>query len=369
MSLLKKTKFYSLDKIKKYDATYNIIFGQRSNGKTTAVLLEGIKNYFNDSSQMGIIRRWDMDLIGARASQVFESDIIKETIIKLSGNKYQGVLYKSRKWYMCSYDDEGKAIPCETPFAFAFALSQMTHDKSISYPGIKLILFDEFLERGGKYLVDEFTIFMNTLSTIIRNRTDVVIYMCGNSVTRFAPYWVEMGIHIEKQKQGTIDLYVYGEGKLTVAVEYTADNNVTSKTNEKYFAFDNSPKLKMITQGSWEFDLYPHLQENMKYKPKDILNHFFIDFNNELYQCEVVNLDDLYFIHIHRKTTPLKDKDNDLIYSLEYDPRPNHLRRLNKPINQLTARIWTLFEREKVYFQDNAVGDAITSYLNQIIRK
>ena len=39
MSILKRTpKFYTLDKIKKKKAIYNVIIGERSNGKTYAVL-------------------------------------------------------------------------------------------------------------------------------------------------------------------------------------------------------------------------------------------------------------------------------------------------------------------------------------------
>ena len=38
-----KRKYYSLDAIKKKNATYNVIFGERSNGKTYALLQNGVK--------------------------------------------------------------------------------------------------------------------------------------------------------------------------------------------------------------------------------------------------------------------------------------------------------------------------------------
>ena len=34
---MSKVKYYTLDKILEYNADYNIIYGERSNGKTTAV--------------------------------------------------------------------------------------------------------------------------------------------------------------------------------------------------------------------------------------------------------------------------------------------------------------------------------------------
>ena len=40
-----KPKYYSLEKILKEEADYNIIYGERSNGKTTAVLLYALERY------------------------------------------------------------------------------------------------------------------------------------------------------------------------------------------------------------------------------------------------------------------------------------------------------------------------------------
>lgn len=60
MSILKrKPKYYSLNNIKKKDAVYNVIFGERSNGKTYAVLKEGIRHYFETGGQLAIVRRYN----------------------------------------------------------------------------------------------------------------------------------------------------------------------------------------------------------------------------------------------------------------------------------------------------------------------
>lgn len=55
-------KFYSLENIKKTGATYNVIFGERSNGKTYSVLLEGLKEYVKHGGQLAIVRRWKEDI-------------------------------------------------------------------------------------------------------------------------------------------------------------------------------------------------------------------------------------------------------------------------------------------------------------------
>ena len=56
------------------------------------------------------------------------------------------------------------------------------------------ILFDEFITRS-MYLPDEFVIFTNVLSTIIRDRNNVKIFMCGNTVNKYCPYYKEMGLN------------------------------------------------------------------------------------------------------------------------------------------------------------------------------
>lgn len=47
--MFKKQKFYSLDNILSHNATYNVIFGERSNGKTYSVLKLGLENFVNEN--------------------------------------------------------------------------------------------------------------------------------------------------------------------------------------------------------------------------------------------------------------------------------------------------------------------------------
>lgn len=183
--------------------------------------------------------------------------------------------------------------------------------------------------------------------------------MLGNTVNKFCPYFKEMGLsNILKQQQGSIDVYTYGDSKLKVAVEY-ADNTKRFKKNNFYFAFDN-PKLKMITGGSWELNIYPHAP--VKFKPKNILFTYFIDFNDQLYQCEIVNVNNNLFTYIHIKTTPIKNK-NDLVYSLDYRPSMYYNRSILNPKNEIEKKITWFFIHDRVYYQDNDVGDAINNYL------
>lgn len=355
-------KYYSTAAIDKRDATYNVIFGERSNGKTYALLLKTLKAYAKNGAQMAYVRRWKEDITGRRASQLFAGINENKEVEKATKGEFTGVHYYAGKFYLCNYDENGKAIYGDNDIlGFTFSLSDGEHNKSTSFPNIKTIVFDEFLT-NKLYLNDEFVHFMNTVSTIVRKREDVKIYMLGNTVNKYCPYFKEMGLeHIQKMKQGTIDVYQYGDSHLTVAVEYckTIDNG-DSKGANKYFAFNN-PKLSMITGGAWELNIYPHLP--YKYKNKDILLTYFIEFSDNIYQCEVINIKDDYFTYIHNKTTPIKDENNDLVYSLDYSPKPNYNRSIFRPINGVQKKILWFFMNDKVFYQDNNVGDAIANFL------
>lgn len=356
----KKFHYYSLKNIQRKDATYNVIFGERSNGKTYAVLKQALENYKKDGSQFAYVRRWQDDIKARRASTVFNGLAEDGTIEKLFDGEYTGVTYYSGKFYLCTFDDNGKAIYSDSDvLGYTFALSETEHGKSNSYPRVTLIMFDEFLTKH-LYLPDEFVLFMNTISTIVRLRTNVKIYMLGNTVNKFCPYFQEMGLnHIREMKQGSIDVYSYGDSKLKVAVEYTA-NTASNKKNNFYFAFNN-PKLAMITGGAWELNIYPHLPT--KYKPHNVKFIYFIVFNDQTFQCEVVDKKPYYFTYIHLKTTPLKDKDNDLIYTTDYVPKMNYNRNIMKPITELQKNIKWFYVTDRVYYQNNDVGDSINNYL------
>ena len=353
-------KYYSLNKINKKDATYNVIFGERSNGKTYATLKQVLENYFSDGSQFAYIRRWSVDVQPKRMNNLFNAIIEDGYLEKLSGGKFTAIFYRTGRFYLCTYNDKGKPIYNEEDIiGYAFSLSENEHNKANSYPRVTTIIFDEFLT-NKIYLPDEFILFMNTVSTIVRQRTNVKIYMLGNTVNKFCPYFKEMGLtNILTMKQGTIDLYTYGETKLKVAVEY-ADSKKKFKKNNFYFAFNN-PKLKMITGGSWELNIYPHAP--VKWRPKDILFTYFIDFNDSIYQCEIISKDDNVFTYIHEKTTPIKNPDKDIIYTLDYNPKINYNINILKPLNDYQTKITWFYTHDRVYYQNNNVGDAINNYL------
>lgn len=369
-----KQKFYSIRHLLQLhpDAHYYMVYGQRSNGKTYSTLDYCLEDYFKNGNQFAYIRRWKEDIKQSKMINLFSGLIRDNKISKYSKDKWNEIQYHNRAFYLVRYEEEinneGKItrrkIIDDNPFCYVFVLSEEEHEKGFETPLIKNIIFDEFIART-RYLPDEFVIFTNVLSTIIRNRGNIKIFMLGNTVNRFSIYFSEMGLtNIKSQKIGTIDVYNYGESGLKVVVEFS-DFPMKKKPSDVYFAFSN-PKLQMITKGNWEIAIYPHLQKNMKYAPKDIKYKYYIIFDDVLLQADIIYLKEqkLLYTFIHIKTTPLEDDSNNLIYSLEPNPKPNYRRNLLKPFSQLEKLIIDMFLKDKVFYQSNEIGDIVRNYIN-----
>lgn len=358
-------KYYNPAKLLSKDARYSIVFGLRSNGKTYAFLKIILDNYIKTGRQGAYVRRMDEDVRPKRAGRIFAPfyEGTKNYIQKITNGEFDSVRLRGNAFYLVKFDSESRKLTYDImPFCYVFSLSSMEHDKSTSYPLITSIFFDEFITRGS-YLNDEFVLFANVISTIRRDRMDVKIYMAANATCKYAcPYWVEMGIkHIKKMTPGMLDVYTYGGSGMRVAVEYAEPDARKAKQDLEYFAFDN-PQLKMISSGEWEVPMYPHCP--CKYERSNIVYTYFIHFDGELLQCDIIRFGLNDFTFIHRKTTALQERRSDIIYS---DVPSGDIRyRYNiKVITDPRSKIiWSYFQRGKVFYQDNDVGEIVNAYLN-----
>lgn len=369
-------KYYSYDKVDATNADYRMVIGERSDGKTFGIWEKIIKTYAETGRQSVYLRRYDFDLTGARAKKAISDMEEHRMVEKYTGKAWTNIYYYAGAWYFCKYKDkkdkkgnikegERQRIVADEPFCYGMALNSDQHDKSTGgYPKVKIICFDEFMVRSTStmgYLVEEFVRFMNTLKTIIRDKKDCVIYMLGNTVSRYCPYFREMGLtNIKKQQQGSIDLYQMGDSGLTVAVEYCGERKKNKEIN-RYYAFDN-PRLKMITEGKWEIDVHPHLP--CRYRDKDVLFSFFIKFDGELLKCDIILKENNYFIFCMPKTTPIKDPDHDVVFADSYDPRPNWGTSIFSGGRKIDTAIRRLLSGGHVFFADNETGEVFYNYLN-----
>lgn len=357
-------EFYNIRRLLKEnpDCYYYLVYGERSNGKTYSALDYALDNYFHKGEQFAYIRRFGEDVRKKNLGTLFSAHIKNGVIEKYSDGVYDGMDYTSNRFIPTWHNvDTDRIMSADKPAGFVFDLHAMEHHKSTSYPDVTTIIFDEFLSRQG-YLPNEFVLFTNTLSTIIRLRDNVKIIMLGNTVNKYCPYFQEMGLkHIRNQKQGSIDVYKYGDSGLSIAVEYVAPMAENGgKPSDIYFAFDN-PHLKMITSGAWEISIYPHLEE--RFLPKDVVFTFFVEFERDLLQCQIVCNDAGYYMFVHPKTTPIKDVENDIVYTSYPSQRWNYRTGFINAGDKLSRVINTLIQENRIFYSDNETGEVLRNYI------
>ena len=74
-------------------------------------------------------------------------------------------------------------------------------------------------------------------------------------------------------------------------------------------------------------------------------------------------MDDKCFTFKHAKTTPIKDPDESLIYSLSYSERPNVKRKLISTASDIEAKVTRFFVTDKVFYQSNEIGEIVRNYI------
>lgn len=367
MSVFRDPYYHISELEKKYpNALYYMVFGEKSNGKTYSILEKIIDNYTKNGEQGCVLRRWDTDFKGQTGRTMFNAFVENGYIEKKTKGKFDGIQFYNGVWTLTKRDYEGdpnKLIKDEKPMCYAFSLNNVEHMNGSSYQGITTVLFDEFMSRRG-YIPDEFVLFETALSNIIRRRTNVKIYMMGNTINKSCPYFREMGLnHVNNMKQGETALYTYGDTRLKVAVEHSGTAlKKGAKPSDMYFAFDN-PALDMITQGDWQIKAYPH--RPVKFTPKDIQFIYFIIFEEQILQCEIVMTGNYNFTFVHPKTTPLQNPEKDLIFDQNTNGLFNYSRKITQGMNKISIvrKILEYYNNEKIFYSDNSTGEIMRNYI------
>lgn len=240
---MKKSIYWNILKILGYKADFNLVIGQRGNGKSFGVLKHFLELYKKTKKRFCYIRRWDEDIKASKMELLFAP--FPNVIDELFGQEFS-IAYRNHKFYLVNAD--GVKVDC---IGYVLSLSSSHHTKSVSYTNVGSILLDEFIKMAGEQeLKDELSRFDNILSTIIRgDNTNVVIWMLANTVSKYSPYFLRFGIDINKLEQGTItckDINLETGEVLRVAIEYCEFNEEASKKISKYTT------NAMIKSGKWE---------------------------------------------------------------------------------------------------------------------
>ena len=362
--LFNDPRFFDPRELDNLNADFNLAFGEKGNGKTTGCLTLFLYCYFRFGYEFVITRRWRDDFTGSRAKTTFNDIVARGIITKMSGGLWDGVAYWQSAWYLTKTDTKkNKVIKDVQPFCWARALTQMEHDNGSQFPQVHRIFFDEFLTTNE--IKDEFVLFMKVYDNIKRRKEDFKVFMAGNTVSYVSAYWDGFGINAHKLEQGQIAVFEDSNKGRTVrvAAEYCKDvMQEGEKATIAVFA-EKNPKLKMITEGTFEIGTYPRPP---KILPKEILMRFFVDADAEyLIMGSLVQQEQNLFLVFNQHTTEIKD-ENALIFSIDAQTKWNIINSWSSKIKAVQI-IKNLISEKKVFYDKNLTGNVLESFWNRFI--
>ena len=222
-----------------HNMLFNVIVGNRGGGKSYGAKQWAIDNFIKNKEQFGYIRRYKEDL---REPMVqFFKDIEWQ---------YPDYEFKTDSKYFyirLKPADEKQKWTDEDIAGYGFTLSTASNKKSISYPDITTLIFDEFLlDKGNQiYLPDEPIKLLNLYETVARPGTQhkrVVLFMLANALSITNPYFLFFGLKMPT-KQDKNGKYIWKHPTKPILVEDVKnDKFIDNKKNTEFGALVDGTK-------------------------------------------------------------------------------------------------------------------------------
>lgn len=382
-------KYYELDNILTKKAHINFIIGERSNGKTTAVLRHIVKDYYETGRRGMIVRQMEEDIKGFRATALFAA-INNGMVEELTNDEYHAVKCFRRSYYLGRLNDDGEMVYEKEPFAQLVSLSQADHNKSISFPNVGTIMFDEFMRQGGQMLTDELKKFDSIISTIVREKDMATIFLVANTVSWNSPYFKKYKIkNVKKMKQGDIAVVELPShnplvADTRVAIEYCESTaKYGGKPSDVYFPEDDE-QAKMIKEGGFAVPAYPKCPHH--FTGENVKLTCWVLCEDAILRCRLLKVDREVFFFVDRLVaihtlpgekvgveTPdwerydfLRDDFRDLVYSLTFSSDPSHY--IDPTVvyaDKRTQWLASALRANRVFFEDSESGEELMYYISQ----
>lgn len=358
----REIKHYNIDRLVSENADFNILYGERSNGKSYQLKYKrAVIKYLETGKRFILLRRFREEITSTGIEQYFQ-DVDVERLTK---GKYDCIIQYRKQIYLAKYNIEKmKAIRGEK-IGYAMALSTEQNFAGGSFLDVEDIIFEEFMTRS-RYLNDEPTKLMNLYATVDRKRGTTKLWLVGNSISRVCPYIYEWGLHeiISKQKQGTIEtkeIESSGDDTVKLAVEFCESTGVSSHTI--------GWSKEMMSDGSWQSSPQPHLPKskkmyNIMYKIGFMYQNF--KFLGEFLQDKETK-DVCWFIYPYEKEFDKKlVRFTDVILPSIYYQRNIYDITIK---NENLQKLLNTFREDKIFYATDLVGTDFKQVIDFSIRR
>ena len=366
---------YNIDTLDSYDALINIIWGERSNGKSYQVKHKKAIIPFLESMVKDAIKR-DRFILVRRLREEITTEKIERyfadvDIASLTNNEYNIITYYRKEIYLGRYNIEDGKVKRGEKIGYVVALSTEQHYAGASYLDVKNIIFEEFMSRSV-YLANEPDKLMNFWNTVDRKRGIVKMWLVGNTISRVCPYLTDWGLQniVKNQKQGTIITKYLDTGtendegipiQIKLAIEYC------KSTGKSSFAIGKHKD--MLNKGSWQSDPQPHLPKSRKeYKLLFRIGFQYKEFKfiGELIK-DYESKDSVWFIYPYDK----EFKDNLLIFTDVIKLNKRYQRNIYDITinNDRIKNVLETFREGNIFYSSDLCGTDFKQAIDFTIRK
>lgn len=339
----RKVRYVDKRKVMKMDGVYNIILGERSNGKSYATKTGLIEACYKSGKQFAYLRRYDLDCKDAQCEPYF-ADV---PVTELTNNEYSMISVFRKKIYLANPDENGK-IKRGQCIGLCMALTNSEHYKSLAFPDIDYMIYEEFIT-DKTYLMNEPTKLMNLASTIFRDRKGKV-YLVGNKISRLCPYFTEWELkQVPKMREDTIEDYIFHEDEVDIKIQVYMTH---SKGYNSGMFFGQA--AKQIIKGAWEASQKPHLEKPIE--EYDIIYTMIMEFDQSRFMMQLLrpktNIQS-YIWYVTPKTSQIQK--NTRVISNHYNESPYFTKQFI-PLSERESRIFQFLEEGKIAYSDNLTG-------------
>ena len=209
-------RYYNKDRLFSYNAYLNFSISMRGLGKTTCAKMYCADDFLKTGKRFVWVRRYSTELHGDKKTGV--EGCVKDFFKKIE-KYYPKHKFTTRR--NTAYID-GKVA------GYFVALSTSQSVKSVDFPNVNKIIFDEFIIKKNKalsYLTDEVQLFLDLISTIERpildengkEVTDMKVWLLANAITFANDYFFFFNIKPFKSAY-------YHDKKRSIVVEQCENN-------------------------------------------------------------------------------------------------------------------------------------------------
>ena len=248
--------YYDINETLTHNCLFNFVCGNRSAGKTYGFKKWAIKDWIKNKNQFGYIRRYESEIDKGKLDKFFD-DIVKNEEFPEHEFKVDGLTFYIREKLKpdeIELDSNGVPKDNKKPWevlGYCFILSKQITFKSVPYPYITKMLFDEFLIEQGiyRYLSNEIFAINDLYNTVARIGTDhprVIMFFMANAITFTNIYFLTYGLkppakgkEYFKPKGKSILLQMVAKTEMINRQKQTEYGKIIAGTEYEKHAFEN----------------------------------------------------------------------------------------------------------------------------------